>query len=248
MHATLNPREFLRGATPRRINPCSLGKLKTPSAPRSFRLRLLQASALVNSFSGWSVMPFKSRRMTSPWLRPKGGSGRQRRLPGWRGRPSRNSSRMPRCWRKPGGGPERRRQLRRPPRRLPKMLRLPRRRWKAVESGESRGEGRSGEGAAGEAVAAFIAEGWKAEAQRAWVATVVESSVEEWVKGPGAMWLDQKRKEYYDVGEYFTQALIYRRLARHLGADPSAFDPAAYGLPPLQPDTRVPHPEGTSRP
>ncbi|CAH9084967.1 unnamed protein product [Cuscuta europaea] len=175
-------------------------------------------------------MPFKSRRMTSPWPRPKGGSGRQRRLPRWRGRLSRNSSRMPRSWRKPRGGPKRRKQLLRPPRRLPKMLRLPRRRqW-------------------GKRVAAFIAEGWKAEAQRAWVATVVESSVEEWVKGPGAMWLAQKGKEYYDGGEYFTQALIYRRLARHLGADPSAFDPATYGLPPLQPGTRVPLPEGTSRP
>ncbi|CAH9113963.1 unnamed protein product [Cuscuta europaea] len=102
--------------------------------------------------------------------------------------------------------------------------------------------------AVGEAVAAFVAEGWKAEAQKAWVAAVVEASVEEWVRGPGAMWLAQKGKEYNDGGEYFTQSLIYRRLARHLGADPSAFDPAAYGLPPLQPDTRVPLPEGTSRP
>ncbi|CAH9079917.1 unnamed protein product [Cuscuta europaea] len=102
--------------------------------------------------------------------------------------------------------------------------------------------------AVGEAVAAFVAEVWKVEAQKAWVAAVVEASIEEWVRGPGVMWLAQKGKEYYDGSEYFTQALIYRRLARHLGTDPSAFDPEAYGLPPLQPDTRVPLPEGIDRP
>ncbi|CAH9077675.1 unnamed protein product [Cuscuta europaea] len=62
------------------------------------------------------------------------------------------------------------------------------------------------------------------------------------------MWLARKGKEYYDGGEYFTQALIYRRLARHLGVDLKAFDPAAHGLPPLQPDPRIPLPEGATRP
>ncbi|CAH9071167.1 unnamed protein product, partial [Cuscuta europaea] len=39
------------------------------------------------------------------------------------------------------------------------------------------------------AVAAFVAEGWKAEGHQQWVASVVEASVDDWVKGPGAMWL-----------------------------------------------------------
>ncbi|CAH9110436.1 unnamed protein product, partial [Cuscuta europaea] len=97
-------------------------------------------------------------------------------------------------------------------------------------------------------VAAFAEEGWKAEGRQEWVASVVEASVNEWVKGPGAMWLARKGKEYYDGGEYFTQALVYRRLSRHFGVDPKAFDPASYGLPPLQPDPRVPLPEGVARP
>ncbi|CAH9104775.1 unnamed protein product [Cuscuta europaea] len=67
-------------------------------------------------------------------------------------------------------------------------------------------------------------------------------------RGPGAMWLARKGKEYYDGGKYFTQALIYRRLAMHLGMDPTTFDPAAYELPPLQPDTQIPLPEGAKRP
>ncbi|CAH9072431.1 unnamed protein product [Cuscuta europaea] len=99
-----------------------------------------------------------------------------------------------------------------------------------------------------DAVAAFAEEGWKAEGRQEWVASVVEASVNEWVKGPGAMWLARKGKEYYDRGEYFTQALVYRRLSRHFEVDPKAFDPASYGLPPLQPDPRVPLPEGVVRP
>ncbi|CAH9147849.1 unnamed protein product [Cuscuta epithymum] len=99
-----------------------------------------------------------------------------------------------------------------------------------------------------EAVEAFLAEGWTASAHEGWVASVVEQKVDSWVKGPGAMWLAQKGKDYYDGGEFFTQNLIYRRLARHLHIEPKAFDPAAYGLPPLQPDVRVPLPEGEERP
>ncbi|CAH9081152.1 unnamed protein product [Cuscuta europaea] len=104
------------------------------------------------------------------------------------------------------------------------------------------------EAAAG-AVAAFMTEDWKAEGNKDWVASVVESSADGWVKGPGAMWLARKGEDYYAGGEFFTQALIYRRLARHLKIEPMAFDPAAYGLPPpLQPDIRVPLPEGVESP
>ncbi|CAH9125819.1 unnamed protein product [Cuscuta epithymum] len=99
-----------------------------------------------------------------------------------------------------------------------------------------------------DAVDAFVADGWKAEGRRAWVESVVEASVDAWAKGPGALWLAQKGKDYYDGGEFFTQNLIYRRLARHFKIEPKEFDPAAYGLPPLQPDVRVPLPPGEERP
>ncbi|CAH9074656.1 unnamed protein product [Cuscuta europaea] len=49
-------------------------------------------------------------------------------------------------------------------------------------------------------VAAFIAEGWRAEGQNQWVASVVEASVDAWVKGPGAMWLARKGEDYYAGG------------------------------------------------
>ncbi|CAH9083632.1 unnamed protein product [Cuscuta europaea] len=52
-----------------------------------------------------------------------------------------------------------------------------------------------------DAATAFMAEGWKAEGRKQWVASVVEASVEDWVKGLGAMWLARKGKEYYDGGE-----------------------------------------------
>ncbi|CAH9133197.1 unnamed protein product, partial [Cuscuta epithymum] len=90
-----------------------------------------------------------------------------------------------------------------------------------------------------DAIAAFLSEGWRSEDHKQWLASVIEGSVDDWVGGPGAMWLAQKGKEYYDGGEFFTQWLVYRRLARHFGVDPKDFNPATYGLPPLQPDTRV---------
>ncbi|CAH9069608.1 unnamed protein product [Cuscuta epithymum] len=61
------------------------------------------------------------------------------------------------------------------------------------------------------------------------------------------MWLALKGKSFYEGGQYFTQVMLYRRLARHHGVDPKEFDPAAHGLPPLLPDVRVPLPEGEER-
>ncbi|CAH9082879.1 unnamed protein product [Cuscuta europaea] len=48
-----------------------------------------------------------------------------------------------------------------------------------------------------EVVAAFMAEGWKTEDRRQWVASVVESSVDDWVKGPGADWMAERGDNYY---------------------------------------------------
>ncbi|CAH9105046.1 unnamed protein product [Cuscuta europaea] len=99
-----------------------------------------------------------------------------------------------------------------------------------------------------EAVVAFVAEGWKTEDRRQWVASVVESSVDDWVKGPGADWMAEKGDSYYQGGEFFTQHLVYRRLARHFKVPLEEFDPSAYGLPALQPDVRNPLPPGEERP
>ncbi|CAH9086219.1 unnamed protein product [Cuscuta epithymum] len=99
-----------------------------------------------------------------------------------------------------------------------------------------------------DAVASFVAEGWKADDQKAWRAAVVGAEIDEWVKGPGSEWLASKGNAYWQGGEFFTQRLIYRKLAQHFNIPPERFDPAAYGLPPRQPDVRVPLPEGEERP
>ncbi|CAH9094632.1 unnamed protein product [Cuscuta europaea] len=83
-----------------------------------------------------------------------------------------------------------------------------------------------------EAISGFLDGGWKTEGHKAWLSSVVEASVDEWSEGPGEEWMARKGKQYYDGGEFFTQALIYRRMARHLKIEPKDFDPAAYGLPP----------------
>ncbi|CAH9081916.1 unnamed protein product [Cuscuta europaea] len=99
-----------------------------------------------------------------------------------------------------------------------------------------------------EAIAGFTSEGWKAEGQSEWVASVVKASIEEWVRGPGLDWMNERGDTYYQAGEFFTQHLVYRRLARHFGTSLDEFNPSVYGLPPLQPDVRVPLPEGEERP
>ncbi|CAH9081810.1 unnamed protein product [Cuscuta europaea] len=88
------------------------------------------------------------------------------------------------------------------------------------------------ERARGDAISGFLAGGWRSEEHKQWLSSVVESSVDEWCDGPGVEWVSRKGKQYYDGGEFFTQALIYRRMARHLKIEPKDFDPAAYGLPP----------------
>ncbi|CAH9094147.1 unnamed protein product, partial [Cuscuta europaea] len=91
-----------------------------------------------------------------------------------------------------------------------------------------------------DAVASFTVEGWKAEDRKEWLSSVVGASVDEWVGGPGRMWLAERGDSYYQGGEFFTQRLIYRKLARHFQIAPEAFHPEAYGLPPRQPYVRIP--------
>ncbi|CAH9104453.1 unnamed protein product [Cuscuta europaea] len=93
-----------------------------------------------------------------------------------------------------------------------------------------------------DAVAGFTAEGWKAEDQKEWLSSVVGASVDDWVGGPGKMWFAERGDSYYQGGEFFTQRLIYRKLARHFKVSPEEFHPEAYGLPPRQPDVRIPAP------
>ncbi|CAH9095690.1 unnamed protein product [Cuscuta europaea] len=71
-----------------------------------------------------------------------------------------------------------------------------------------------------DAVAAFVAEGWKVDDQKQWLASVVEATVDDWVTGPGAEWLARKGKEYYDGGEYFTQALCLPEARPALWGEP----------------------------
>ncbi|CAH9111357.1 unnamed protein product [Cuscuta europaea] len=82
------------------------------------------------------------------------------------------------------------------------------------------------------AVEAFMTGGWMAEDKEDWVSSVVEKKVDAWVGGPGKMWLAERSDSYYQCGEFFTQRLIYRKLAQHFNVSPVDFKPEAYGLPP----------------
>ncbi|CAH9096735.1 unnamed protein product, partial [Cuscuta europaea] len=93
------------------------------------------------------------------------------------------------------------------------------------------------------AVEAFTAGGWRAEYKEGWVSSAVEEKVDSWGEGPGRMWLAAKGDSYYQGREFFTQRLIYRKLALHFNIWPEEFRPEACGLPPRQPDVRIPLPQ-----
>ncbi|CAH9077089.1 unnamed protein product [Cuscuta europaea] len=98
------------------------------------------------------------------------------------------------------------------------------------------------------AVESFVAEGWTAEERKAWLSLMVGRSVDAWVEGPDKDWLAERGDTYYQGSEFFTQHLIYRRLVHHFNVSLDQFDPVVYGLPPLQPDVRIPLPSGEERP
>ncbi|CAH9113888.1 unnamed protein product, partial [Cuscuta epithymum] len=237
MHGTLDPREFLKGATPS-VDRSTLSRF----GDEALELKALQASATASLAFGELVRRAEQHRLE----RAKSAEVTRKLV---------------------ANNTEAIRQLAS----LEEALRQAEKKLEAAKE-EARAEGKAeAERAAAEsariaaekaeeakaeaiskareeAVAAFIADGWKAEEQKQWVASVVEASADGWVKGSGAMWLALKGKSFFEGGQYFTQALIYRKLARHHGVDPKEFDPAPFGLPPLLPDLQTPMPEGEERP
>ncbi|CAH9083540.1 unnamed protein product [Cuscuta europaea] len=92
-------------------------------------------------------------------------------------------------------------------------------------------EAAKAEAAAG-AVAAFMAEGVEGRRPQR-LGGLGRGGVRRWVgERPWGDVASSKGRRLLRRGEFFTQALIYRRLARHLKIELKAFDPAVYGLPP----------------
>ncbi|CAH9114312.1 unnamed protein product [Cuscuta epithymum] len=236
MHGTLDPREFLRGATPP-LDRSTLGRF----ANESLELKALQASVTASVAFGELVRRAEQHRLE----KAKSDEAMKKLV---------------------ANNTEAIRQLAG----LEEALRQADQRLEAAKQ-EARAEGKAqaekdaaeaakataeaAESAKKEAVAeavkgavdAFKAGEWRAEGHKEWMASVIPEVVEEWVTGPGAMWLARKGKSFYEGGQYFTQAMLYRRLARHHGLDPKDFKPESHGLPPLVPDIRVPLPEGEER-
>ncbi|CAH9126665.1 unnamed protein product [Cuscuta epithymum] len=240
MHGTLDPREFLRGATPP-LDRSTLGRFDD----EALELKALQASVSASVALGEYV-----RRVDQMRLRKAEDDEALKRLV------AKNTEAI----RKMAGLEE---ALRQADQRLEAAKNEAR--AEGIAKGKAEAEKVAAEAAqaaveeadrakaeavakaAEGAVASFVADGWKAEEYQQWVASVVEAKADAWVKGPGAMWLALKGKSFYEGAQYFTQAMLYRRLARHHGVDPKEFQPEAYGLPPLLPDVRVPLPEGEER-
>ncbi|CAH9140303.1 unnamed protein product [Cuscuta epithymum] len=236
MHGTLDPREFLRGATPS-VDRSTLGRFED----ESLELKALQASVTASLAFGELVRRAEQHRLE----RAKSAEVTRKLVAN-----NTEAIRQLACLEEA---------LRQSDRKLEAAKEEARALGKAeaekAAADAARTAAEAAEAAKREAVSdatksaidAFKAGGWRAESHREWVSSIVPEAVEEWVLGPGALWLARKGKSFYEGGEYFTQANLYRKLARHYGVDPKNFKPEAYGLPPLQPDVRVPLPEGTER-
>ncbi|CAH9053452.1 unnamed protein product, partial [Cuscuta europaea] len=86
--------------------------------------------------------------------------------------------------------------------------------------------------AAASVVAAFMAEGVEGRRPQR-LGGFGGGGVRRWVgERPRGDVVSLKGRRLLCWGEFFTQALIYRSLARHLKIEPKAFDPTTYGLPP----------------
>ncbi|CAH9136185.1 unnamed protein product [Cuscuta epithymum] len=226
MHGTLDPREFLRGATPS-LDRSTLGKFED----ESLELKALQASVTSSIALGELVRRAEQRRVE-----------RARSEEAMRKLIANNTEAI----RQLAGLEE---ALRQSEQRLEAAKNEAR--AEGIANGKAEAEKTAAEAAKAaaeeadkakadavakateDAVASFVADGWRAEEYQQWVASVVEAKADAWVKGPGAMWLALKGKSFYEGAQYFTQAMLYRRLARHHGVDPKEFQPEAYGLPPF---------------
>ncbi|CAH9139530.1 unnamed protein product [Cuscuta epithymum] len=236
MHGTLDPREFLKGATPS-VDRSTLSRF----GDEALELKALQASATASLAFGELV-----RRAEQHRLERAKSAEVTRKLVANNTEAIRQLAILEEALRqaekkleaaKEGARAEGKAEAERAAAEAAKIA--------AEKAEEAKAEAISK--AKEEAVAAFIADGWKAEEQKQWVASVVEASADGWVKGPGAMWLALKGKSFYEGAQFFTQAMLYRRLARHHGVEPKDFKPENYGLPPLLPDVRIPLPEGEER-
>ncbi|CAH9075505.1 unnamed protein product [Cuscuta epithymum] len=236
VHGTLDPREYLKGATPP-LDCSTLGKFEDEALER----RALEASVTASLAFGEYV-----RRMEQLRLRKAEDDEALKRLVVKNTEAIRKMAELEEALRQAGDKLEAVRVEARAEGKAEAEKAAADAAREAAEEAE-RAKTEAAAKAREDAVAAFVSEGWKAEDRKEWVASVIEQGVDAWVKGPGSEWMALKGKDYFDGGEFFTQRLIYRKLAEHFKIPKDKFDPSAYGLPPQQPDVRVPLPEGEER-
>ncbi|CAH9127365.1 unnamed protein product [Cuscuta epithymum] len=236
VHGTLDPREYLEGATPP-LDRSTLGKFEDDALER----RALEASVTASLAFGEYV-----RRMDQIRLRKAEDDEALKRLVAKNTEAIRKMAELEEALRQAGNKVEAAKVEARAEGRAEAERAAAEAAKQAAEEAE-KAKAEAVAKAREDGIASFVAEGWKSEDRQEWVASVIEQGVEGWVAGPGSEWMALKGKNYFDGGEFFTQRLIYRKLAGHFGVDPSHFDPSAYGLPPRQPDVRIPLPEGEER-
>ncbi|CAH9106499.1 unnamed protein product [Cuscuta epithymum] len=236
VHGTLDPREYLEGATPP-LDRSTLGKFEDEALER----RALEASVTASLAFGEYV-----RRMEQLRLRKAEDDEALKRLVAKNTEAIRKMAELEEALRLAGDKLEAARVEARSEGKAEAEKAAEEASKKAADEAE-KAKTEAVAKAKEDAVAAFLAEGWKSDEHQGWVASVIEQGVGAWVKGPGSEWMALRGKDYFEGGEFFTQRLIYRKLAEHFKISKDDFDPSAYGLPPRQPDVRVPLPEGEER-
>ncbi|CAH9138630.1 unnamed protein product [Cuscuta epithymum] len=236
VHGTLDPREYLEGATPP-LDRSTLGKFEDEALER----KALEASVTASLAFGEYV-----RRMEQLRLRKAEDDEALKRLVAKNTEAIRKMAELEEALRQAGDKLEAARVEARAEGKAEAEKAAAEATKQAAEEAE-KAKAEAAAKAREDGIASFLAEGWKTEEHKEWVASVIKQGVDAWVKGPGSEWMALKGKDYFDGGEFFTQRLIYRKLAEHLKIPKDKFDPSAYGLPLRQPDVRVPLPEGEER-
>ncbi|CAH9132616.1 unnamed protein product [Cuscuta epithymum] len=236
MHGTLDPREFLRGATPP-LDRSTLGRFDD----EALEVKALQASVSASLAFGEYL-----RRMEQVRLRKAEDDKALRKLVAKNTEAIRKMAELEEALRQAGDMLEAAKAEARAEGKAEAEKAAAEASKKAADEAE-KAKTEAVVKAKEDAIAAFLAEGWKSDEHQGWVDSVIEQGVGAWVKGPGSEWMALRGKDYFDGGEFFTQRLIYRKLAQHFGIPKDEFDPSVYGLPPRQPDVRIPLPEGEER-
>ncbi|CAH9105139.1 unnamed protein product [Cuscuta europaea] len=179
-HGTVDPREFLGGATPA-LDRKALGKLDDEALEskilRSSLTACIALGEYARRFDEWRLQKAQQNESLKKLIHDNAEAMRQMAQLEWDLQQARAAAEKA----------------------VKEKAEVEKAATEAARKAYEDAEAAKTEAAAG-VVAAFMAEGWKAKGHKDWAASVVEGSADGWVNGPGVMWLARNGEDYYAGG------------------------------------------------